>query len=156
MPVDALQSATDTIIYEPKNGVVPPDSVIRVWEIASGAVTDYALPDDRVLDLAFIEDGRVIVVGSAENVTRYEYDANDNLVRVVDALEQETGLEYDELKGIQWEWQSMDGAMTKSPLGGEKNREKPDRSRQTRRQTVGVDRRTRCAVGRGSQWSQYA
>ncbi len=37
-------------------------------------------------------------------------------------------LEYDELKGIQWQWQSMDGAMTKSPLGGEKNREKPDRS----------------------------
>jgi hypothetical protein len=25
------------------------------------------------------------------------------------------------LKGIDWKWQSMDGAMTKSPLGGEKN-----------------------------------
>lgn len=33
------------------------------------------------------------------------------------------GLEkYDELKGLDWEWQSMDGAMTKAPLGGEKNR----------------------------------
>jgi putative transposase len=33
------------------------------------------------------------------------------------------GLEkFDELKGIDWEWQSMDGAMTKAPLGGEKNR----------------------------------
>jgi putative transposase len=31
-------------------------------------------------------------------------------------------LEYDELKGIQWNWQSVDGAMTKSPLGGEKYR----------------------------------
>ena len=31
-------------------------------------------------------------------------------------------LEYDELKGIQWNWQSMDGAMTKSPLGGGKYR----------------------------------
>ena len=40
-------------------------------------------------------------------------------------------LEYDELKGIQWNWQSVDGAMTKSPLGGGKNREKPDRSWQT-------------------------
>ncbi len=30
--------------------------------------------------------------------------------------------EYDELKGIQWNWQSMDGAMVKSPLGGEKYR----------------------------------
>ena len=33
------------------------------------------------------------------------------------------GLErYDELKGLDWNWLSMDGAMTKSPLGGEKNR----------------------------------
>src|ERR1700722_1482499 len=27
-------------------------------------------------------------------------------------------LEYDDLKGIDWGWQSMDGAMTKAPLGG--------------------------------------
>jgi transposase len=26
--------------------------------------------------------------------------------------------EYDELRGIDWEWQSQDGAMTKAPLGG--------------------------------------
>lgn len=49
--------------------------------------------------------------------------------------------EYDELVGIQWQWQSLDGAMTKSPLGGEKNREKPDRSGQAGRQAVGADRR---------------
>jgi len=47
--------------------------------------------------------------------------------------------EYDDLQGIDWEWQSLDGTMTKSPLGGEKNREKPDRSRQVGRQTLGVD-----------------
>ena len=41
-------------------------------------------------------------------------------------------LEYDELHGIEWRWQSMDGAMTKSPLGGEKNRKKPDGSRKNR------------------------
>lgn len=29
---------------------------------------------------------------------------------------------YDEVRGIDWEWMSMDGAMTKAPLGGEKNR----------------------------------
>ena len=46
--------------------------------------------------------------------------------------------EYDELKGIDWEWQSLDGAMTKAPLGGEKNREKPDRSWQVGRQAVRV------------------
>ena len=37
--------------------------------------------------------------------------------------------QFDELKGIDWEWLSLDGAMTKAPLGGEKNREKPDGSR---------------------------
>ena len=65
-------------------------------------------------------------------------------------------LEYDELKGIQWEWQSMDGAMTKSPLGGEKNREKPDRSRQTWRQKIGLDRWEWRTVGGRSQRCQYA
>ena len=30
--------------------------------------------------------------------------------------------EYDRRRGIAWKWQSLDGAMTKSPLGGEKNR----------------------------------
>ena len=53
--------------------------------------------------------------------------------------------EYDELKGIDWRWQSLDGAMTKAPLGGEKNREKPDRSRQAGRQAICVDRGARCA-----------
>lgn len=57
--------------------------------------------------------------------------------------------EYDDLRGIDWEWQSLDGAQTKAPLGGEKNREKPDRSWQTRRQTLGVDRRARRAHRRG-------
>ena len=32
--------------------------------------------------------------------------------------------DYDELKGIDWSWQSMDGAMNKAPLGGGKNRPK--------------------------------
>jgi len=42
--------------------------------------------------------------------------------------------EYDELEGIDWSWQSMDGAMTKAPLGGEKKRSQPHGSGQTRRQ----------------------
>lgn len=32
--------------------------------------------------------------------------------------------EYNECKGIDWSWQSIDGTMTKAPLGGEKNRSK--------------------------------
>lgn len=33
------------------------------------------------------------------------------------ALWQEGLQEYDEVKGIEWEWQSVDGAMTKAPFG---------------------------------------
>lgn len=40
----------------------------------------------------------------------------------------QAGLErYDELKGLDWSWLSMDGAMTKAPLGGGKNRTQPYR-----------------------------
>lgn len=48
--------------------------------------------------------------------------------------------EYDELKGIDWAWTSMDGAMTKSPLGGEKNRPEPHGPGQGRRQAVAAHR----------------
>lgn len=47
-------------------------------------------------------------------------------------------LQYDELHGLDWKWQAMDGAMTKAPLGGGKNRPKPHGSRKTRRQAVGA------------------
>ena len=60
------------------------------------------------------------------------------------------------LKGIDWEWQSLDGAMNKSPLGGEKNREKPDGSWQTRRQALGVDRWPWRTDRRGGGWRQCA
>lgn len=33
--------------------------------------------------------------------------------------------EYDKLKGIEWEWQCIDGAITKAPLGGEKTGKNP-------------------------------
>ena len=39
----------------------------------------------------------------------------------------QAGLErYDELKGLDWSWLSLDGAMTKAPLGGGKNRAQPN------------------------------
>lgn len=38
---------------------------------------------------------------------------------IFEKLWKEGLLEYDTKKGIDWEWQSMDGAMTKAPLGGE-------------------------------------
>ena len=48
-------------------------------------------------------------------------------------------LEYDKLKGIDWSWQSMDGAMTKAPLGGEKSRAQPHGSGQKWRQAKPAD-----------------
>ena len=49
-------------------------------------------------------------------------------------------LEYDELEGIDWRWVSMDGAMTKAPLGGGKNRAQSYGSRQKRDQAKFADR----------------
>jgi transposase len=52
-------------------------------------------------------------------------------------------LALDALDGIDWSWLAMDGAMTKAPLGGEKNRPQSYGSRQRRRQTQPVDRSAR-------------
>lgn len=64
--------------------------------------------------------------------------------------------EYDDLVGIDWEWQSLDGAMTKAPLGGGKNGKEPDRSGQARCETLGVDGRSQRPVGSGDRWCQPA
>jgi len=60
-------------------------------------------------------------------------------------------LEYDGLKGLDWDWLSMDGCMTKAPLGGEKDGQKPHRPRQEGRQTQPAGRGPWRAgrVGRG-------
>jgi putative transposase len=47
--------------------------------------------------------------------------------------------QFDELRGIDWDWLSMDGAMTKAPLGGKKNRPQSNRPGQRRGQTQSVD-----------------
>ncbi len=83
--------------------------------------------------------------GSGSTLHRYFQEWTE--LGVFRKLWKATLLEYDELKGIQWNWQSVDGAMTKSPLGGEKNRGKPDRSWQTGNQAVGAHRWIRRAVG---------
>ena len=46
---------------------------------------------------------------------------------------------FDELQGIDWDWLALDGAMTKAPLGGGKNRPEPDRPGQERRETERAD-----------------
>jgi transposase len=50
-------------------------------------------------------------------------------------LWQEGVQRFDELRGIDWAWLSMDGAMTKAPLGGKKDRSESNRPREKGRQT---------------------
>lgn len=61
---------------------------------------------------------------------------------------------YDALQGIDWAWLAMDGAMTKAPLGGEKGRQEPDRSRQDWHQAQRADRRRGRAGRPGSRGRQ--
>lgn len=63
---------------------------------------------------------------------------------------------YDHRQRIGWRWQTLDATLTKAPLGGEKNREKPDRSRQVGRQAFGADRLARRSVGPGHCGSESA
>jgi len=56
---------------------------------------------------------------------------------------------YDELQGLDWKWQSMDGAMTKAPLGGGKNRSEPYGSGQIRHQAKSAYRGARGPGGTG-------
>ena len=63
-------------------------------------------------------------------------------------------LKYDQLEGIDWSWLAMDGAMTKAPLGGEKNRPQPDGPRQGRDKTQRHRGRQRIAAGAGDRRGQ--
>lgn len=54
-------------------------------------------------------------------------------------------LEFDARVGIDWEWQAMDGAITKAPLGGGEHRAEPDRPRQAGYQALVADRRAGAA-----------
>ena len=58
-------------------------------------------------------------------------------------------LEYDCLKGIDWGWLSMDGCMTKAPLGGEKDGQQPHRPGQEGRQAQPARGGQRRAGGAG-------
>jgi putative transposase len=65
-------------------------------------------------------------------------------------------MEYDELRGIQWDWQSIDGAMTKAPLGGEKHGAEPHRSGQIGHEAKPAYGWRRRTTGAGGQRSQHA
>lgn len=58
-------------------------------------------------------------------------------------------LEYDKVKKIDWRWLSMDGAMTKAPLGGEKDGPQPHRQSEEGHQAKPAHRGRRRARGTG-------
>src|SRR3712207_2732734 len=62
---------------------------------------------------------------------------------VFEAFWREGLLAYDALRGIDWTWLALDGAMGKAPLGGGENRAQSDGSRQARGEALGADRRPR-------------
>ena len=64
--------------------------------------------------------------------------------------------EYEELRGLEWTWQSIDGAMTIAPLGGEKDRAKPHGPREKRDKALPAYRRRRRTGGAGDGRSQRA
>jgi putative transposase len=124
---DALWERMDALIPKPQmspKGGRPP--IRRVRRIADGIF--YKLRTGcqwNAMPRAF---------GSSSTVHRYfqkwvQSGVFEKLWRL--ALE-----EYDDLRGIKWNHQSIDTASVKAPLGGEKNRAKSHRPRQTRQQAV--------------------
>src|SRR5262245_31444152 len=61
---------------------------------------------------------------------------------------------YDEFVGLDWSWVSMDGAMSKAPLGGEKNGAQPNRSSKTRNEAKRAHRGAGHPGQRGRRWSE--
>ena len=58
--------------------------------------------------------------------------------------------EYDEIKGIDWEWQSLDGCMVKAPLAQESVGPNPTDRGKKWLKAKRIDRRSRTSPGRGN------
>lgn len=63
---------------------------------------------------------------------------------------------YDEIRGIDWSWQALDGAMTKAPLGGKRNGSEPNGPGQVRDQAKPARGRPRDTFGRYRGWRESA
>jgi len=72
------------------------------------------------------------------------------------ALWQAGPSEYDEVTGIEWQWQALDGAMMKAPFGGRRDRSQPDGSRQAGDETEPARGWDRSAAGDGRGWGEPA
>ncbi len=92
--------------------------------------------------------------GSSSTLHRYFQEWTEK--GVFFRLWKEALWEYDALEWIDWGWQSLDGAMTKAPLGGEKNGPQPHGSRQIRNQAFPSYGWRRRSAGPGRVGREYA
>ncbi len=76
--------------------------------------------------------------------------------RVFERLWQAGVIEFDLAKGLDWEWQAMDGVMTKAPLGGKRDRSQPDGSSEKWHETQPADRGARHSHRSGGRRRQSA
>jgi transposase len=142
----------------------------ELWDRMQPLLPDYPLDPQggrpRV-DLRQVTNGifYVLRTGCQWKAVGSEYGKGSTLHRyfqewvrngVFEKLWKEALLEYDDLKGIEWQWQCLDGAMTKAPLGGEKNGAESDRSSQIGQQTLRALRWRWCANRRDRQPGEYA
>lgn len=81
--------------------------------------------------------------GLCKGSTTHDWFQRWTAAGVFARLWQQQRKRYDELVGLDWSFVSIDGCMTKAPLGGEKNRAQSDRPRQMRHQAEPGHRRLR-------------
>src|SRR5215210_1409485 len=113
--------------------LIPPPAKVHPWGVHNPRV-----PNRNALDAIFfvLRTGcqwnalqATGICSSSAAHRRFQEWVEAGFFQEIWALGLET---YDALHGIDWEWQAMDGAMHKAPLGGEKNRPQPDGSGQNR------------------------
>jgi len=76
----------------------------------------------------------------APGSTAHDYFQEWTQKGIFEQIWKEALKEYDELVGLDWEWQSVDGAMTKAPLGGEKTGKNPtDRGKTGTKRSLATD-----------------
>jgi transposase len=137
--------------------LIPPPPKVHPW---GAGVHKSRTPNRQVLDAIFFQLrtgcqwNALSATGLGASSTVHRRFQEWEAAGFFQALWKAGLLAYDEAVGIEWDWQAMDGALHKAPLGGKKNRPQSDGSGQKRGETQPADRRTRRAArdrGRGGE-----
>jgi len=119
----------------------------------------------RPLDWRIVADGifYVLRTGVQWKAVPREFGSGSSLHRYFQSwveagvfwrLWQQGLLEYDETEGIHWDWQSIDAGKVKSPLGGEKNWQQSNRSREKGNLQESYNRWIRSSTRIDHSWGQ--